>query len=160
MLLIDNYRLMQVTNVMLIEKNRPFLFFCLHILDRLFRPFKIEFINEKFVDIDNRFLTITFAKSGALLNLQHKRFNGKLRLHTDIIHYGTTKKSDSHSGAYLFIPDGDAQYTPMRDYDSIRIQRGPLVTRVIINHKLYGLQYKLTNTNGLLKIDLMLHQIG
>ena len=121
----------------------------------IFRPFKIELIDTKTFEIDNRVFSIIFSKNGAVLNVQHKKFDEKLHFHTDLISYGTLKQSDHHSGAYLFIPDGEARYIPMGDIDFIRIQQGPLVSRVLLNHKLYGLQYKLTNTNGLLNNDLI-----
>ncbi|CAF2687357.1 unnamed protein product [Rotaria sp. Silwood2] len=111
-------------------------------------PFQMSLIDTKVFQIENRFLSILFSKNGVLLNVQHKKFDEKLRFHTNIIRYGTSKQSDHHSGAYLFIPDGKAQYVSASDYDFIRIQRGPLISRVHLNHKLYGLQYKLTNTNG------------
>ncbi|CAF3632237.1 unnamed protein product [Rotaria sordida] len=112
-------------------------------------PFKMTVINTKGFQIDNRFLSIIFSKNGVLLNVQHKKSDENLRFHTNIIRYGTLKQSDHHSGAYLFIPDGIAQNIPTSNYDLIRIQRGPLISRVYINHELYSLQYKLTNTNGL-----------
>ncbi|CAM4820756.1 unnamed protein product [Rotaria magnacalcarata] len=111
-------------------------------------PFKIELIDAKTFEIDNRVFSIIFSKNGAILNVQHKKFDEKLHFHADLISYGTLRESDHHSGAYLFIPDGEARFIPMSDCDFIRIQQGPLVSRVVINHKLYGLQYKLTNTIG------------
>jgi alpha-mannosidase II len=114
----------------------------------LFRPFKIQVINTKLIQINNRFLEIIFSKTGTVLNIQHKTSDEKIRFHSNIIHYGTSKQSDHHSGAYLFLPNGDGQDIPMSKYDFIRIQRGPLVSRVDLIHEIYGLQYKLTNTNG------------
>ncbi|CAF4454062.1 unnamed protein product [Rotaria socialis] len=111
-------------------------------------PFKIELIDTKTFEIDNRVFSVIFSKNGAILNVQHKKFDEKLHFHTDLISYGTLSQSDHHSGAYIFIPDGEARFIPIGDYDFIRIQQGPLVSRVLINHKLYGLQYKLTNTSG------------
>lgn len=67
-----------------------------------------------------------------------------------MIHYGSSTQSDHNSGAYLFLPNGDAKEIPMGERDIVRIQRGSFLSRVDILHEVYGLQYKLTNTNGLL----------
>ncbi|CAF0800037.1 unnamed protein product [Rotaria sp. Silwood1] len=127
----------------------------------LSKPFQISIIDRKKFQIENRFLSITFSKNGVLLNVQHKNFDEKIRFHTNMIRYGTLKESDHHSGAYLFIPDGTAQYISTSNYNFIRIQRGPLVSRVYLNHELYGLQYKLTNINGsndnILEISTTMH---
>jgi len=108
----------------------------------------MEIIDTKIIEINNRFLSIKFAKSGAILNIQHKNLDENIRFHTNIISYGTSKQSDHHSGAYLFIPDGNARDIPMSDYDFIRIQRGPLINQIDIIHEIFSLQYELTNTNG------------
>lgn len=72
----------------------------------------------------------------------------KVSFVTSVIRYGSSTQSDHNSGAYLFLPDGDGKDVPMGTHDLVRIQRGPLVSRVEVLHELYGLQYKLTNTNG------------
>lgn len=36
----------------------------------------------------------------------------------------------------------------MGAHDLIRVQRGPLVTRIDILHEMYALQYTLTNVDG------------
>jgi hypothetical protein len=108
----------------------------------------VEIINTKVFEISNRFLSIKFSKNGAILNIQHKKLDDNIRFHTNIISYGTSKQSDHRSGAYLFIPDGNAQDIPMSNYDFIRIQRGPLINRIDIIHEILSLRYELTNTNG------------
>jgi len=108
----------------------------------------MEVINTKMIEISNRFLSIKFSKNGAILNIQHKKLDENIRFHTNIISYGTSKQSDHHSGAYLFIPDGNGQDISMSNYDFLRIQRGPLINRIDLIHELFGLRYELTNTNG------------
>jgi alpha-mannosidase II len=108
----------------------------------------MEVINTKMIEINNRFLSIKFSKNGAILNIQHKKLDENIRFHTNIISYGTSKQSDHHSGAYLFIPDGNGQDITMSNYDFLRIQRGPLINRIDLIHELFGLRYELTNTNG------------
>jgi hypothetical protein len=86
------------------------------------------------------------------LNIHHLQHDEKMSFKTNVVHYGSSSQTDHNSGAYLFIPNGDAQEIPLGTHDIVRVQRGPLVSRVEILHEVYGLQYKLTNTNGLLEI--------
>ena len=115
-----------------------------------FRPFDLSFNDSKSLEIRNRYLSILFSKNGAILHLHHHQFDVNLRFHTSIISYGTSKQSDQHSGAYLFIPSGNAQEIPISDNKQfIRIQRGPLIHRLDIIHDLVNIRYELTNTNGM-----------
>ncbi|CAF2556746.1 unnamed protein product [Rotaria sp. Silwood2] len=111
-------------------------------------PFKLELIDKKEIKLNNRFLSVSFSKTGALLSVQHLQHDEKISFTTNVIHYGTSTQTDHNSGAYLFLPDGEAKDIPMGDHDVIRIQRGLLVNRVAILHEMYALQYKLTNING------------
>ncbi|CAF1276065.1 unnamed protein product [Rotaria sordida] len=111
-------------------------------------PFKLELIDKKTIKLNNRFLSVSFSKTGSLLSVQHLKHDEKISFTTNVIHYGTSTQSDHNSGAYLFIPDGEGKDIPMTNHDLIRIQRGLLVSRFDILHEMYGLQYKLTNING------------
>ncbi len=105
---------------------------------------------KKLIKLTNRFLSISFSKTGSLLSVQHLKHDEKISFTSNAIHYSTSSQPDHNSGAYLFLPDGEAKEISMGNHDLIRIQRGPLISRVDILHEMYGLQYKLTNTNGLL----------
>lgn len=111
-------------------------------------PFKIEIIEKKIVKLSNHLLSVSFSKTGSLLNVQHLEHDEKVSFTSSAIFYGTSTQPDHNSGAYLFLPDGDAQELPMGTHDLVRIQRGSLVNRYEILHEMYGLQYSLTNTNG------------
>lgn len=108
-------------------------------------------IDSKSLSISNDHLSILFSKNGAILHLQHKQFDEYIRFHTSIISYSTSKQSDHHSGAYLFIPNGNAQEIPMSEYQFIRLQRGPLVHRFDVIHPAVSLRYELSNTHSELK---------
>ena len=110
----------------------------------------MELNSKKTIKLTNRFLSISFAKTGSLYSIQHLQHDEKISFQTNVVRYGTSTQTDRNSGAYLFLPEGQAEDIPMSDHELIRIQRGPLVSQVNILHKMYGLQYKLTNTNGLL----------
>jgi hypothetical protein len=111
------------------------------------------------MEISNRFLSVLFSKSGAILNVQHKHLDENIRFHTNLISYGTSKQPDRHSGAYLFIPNENAQDIPISNHELIRIQRGPLIHRVDIIHQLVVLRYELTNSNGLFELIFLLSMI-
>ncbi len=113
-----------------------------------FRPFKLELIDGQNIKLKNRFLSISFSKTGQLRSVEHLKHEEKISFVTNVVRYGSSVDSDHNSGAYLFLPDGEATDIPIGDHDLVRIQRGALVSRVDILHEMYGLQYRLTNTNG------------
>lgn len=117
-------------------------------LDLLSRPFPINIIDKKNVKLSNRFLSISFSKAGSFLHVHHLEHNEKVSFNAQVISYGTENRGERNSGAYLFLPDGDGKEIPMGPNDRIRIQRGPLVSRIDLLHEMYGLQYKLSHTNG------------
>jgi hypothetical protein len=112
------------------------------------RPFKMDITNGDNIKLNNRFLSLSFSQSGALQSVEHLTHQETISFVTSVIRYGSSTQADHNSGAYLFLPDGEAKEIPMGTHDLVRIQRGPLVSRVEVLHEMYGLQYKLTNTNG------------
>ncbi|UJR15510.1 hypothetical protein I4U23_002451 [Adineta vaga] len=132
-----------------------------HVPKNLSAPFPIEIIGTKLIQIENRFLDVTFSKTGAILNLHDKHSDENLRFHSNMIQYGTSKQSDHHSGAYLFIPNGNAQEIPMSNFNLIRIQQGSFIHRIDLINDLYSLQYRLTNTNDAndytIELDVITH---
>ena len=111
-------------------------------------------VTKKIVKLENRILSIHFSKTGSLLHVDRLKDNDKLSFTANVVRYGTSAQSDHNSGAYLFLPDGDAKDIPMGDHDLIRIQRGPLISRLNILHATYGLEYKLTSVNGTSAVEL------
>ena len=112
----------------------------------------MDLVNENEIKLNNRFLSLSFSKDGVLQTVKNLKSNEKISFVTGVIRYGSSSQSDHNSGAYLFLPDGEAKEVAMGSNDLVRIQRGPLVSRVEILHELYGLQYKLTNINSKTKI--------
>ena len=108
----------------------------------------MELYDRKTIKLNNRFLALSFSTTGELHGVQHLQHDEKISFVTNVVHYGTSSDVDHNSGAYLFLPDGEAKVIPKGNHDLIRVQRGPLVSRVDVLHEMYGLQYKLTNTNG------------
>ena len=118
-------------------------------------PFKMTVVTKKILKLENRILSIHFSKTGSLLHVERLNDNDKMSFTTNVVRYGTSAQSDHNSGAYLFLPDGNARDIPMGDHDLIRIQRGPLISRLNILHSIYGLQYKLTSVNGTSAVGLV-----
>ena len=74
-----------------------------------------------------------------------------------MVRYGTSARSDGHSGVYLFIPDGEAHEVsvdPTRLL--VRLQRGPLLTQLDVVHEIYALQYRLAQ-GGSLELSATTH---
>lgn len=112
------------------------------------RPFVFEIIADPTIKLENRFLSVNFSKTGSISHVQHLQHDEKIPLTSHVIHYGTSPHNDHNSGAYLFIPDGEAKEIPNGEHDVIRIQRGPLVSQLEILHEVYAVQYQLTNVDG------------
>lgn len=105
-------------------------------------------MRKKSVRLNNRFLSIRLSTDGTFQSIHHLGHNEKISFQTQMIRYGTSEHADHNSGAYLFLPNGEGKEVPMGSNDFIRVQRGPLVSRIYVLHELYGIQYQLTNTNG------------
>ena len=108
----------------------------------------MDILNEETVEFSNKFISIGLSKTGNLLHFHHLEHNEKILFNIDAIHYGTRNENDRNSGAYLFIPDGEAVNIPIGPNDLVRIQRGPLTSRIEILHEMFVLQYQLSHTNG------------
>ena len=85
--------------------------------------------------------------------MHHKKTNEKRRFSTHTIRYSTSRQSDHHSGAYLFIPDGQARDIPISKNSLVRLQRGMLTHRLELIDDIYTIRYELTNTNSKLGED-------
>ena len=120
----------------------------------IFRPFQLKLIDETIIKLRNRFLSLNLSKTGSLTSVHHAENDKEISFTTNLIRYSTSLQPDRNSGAYLFLPDGEARDIPMGNHDIIRIQRGPLVSRIDIFHEMYSLQYKLTNTNGQFYLEM------
>jgi hypothetical protein len=112
------------------------------------RPFLSHVIDNATVQLTNRFLSVRLSRTGTFVDIHHREHDENIPFNTNVIRYGTSTQSERNSGAYLFLPDGDGKEIPMGQHDLIRIQHGPLISRIDILHEMYGLYYKLTHTNG------------
>ena len=105
--------------------------------------------DKKSVRLTNRFLSIRLSADGTFQSIHHLEHNEKISFQSRMIRYGTSEQSDHNSGAYLFLPNGEGTEVPMGANDFVRVQRGPLLSRIHVLHEMYGVEYQLTNTNGL-----------
>lgn len=132
--------------------------FCFFIKSLSFRSFKIEINDKDIIKLTNRFLSTSFSTTGALISVQHLQHEENVSVKLNPIHYGTSMQTDHNSGAYLFLPDGEAKEIPAGSHDLVRVQRGPIVSRVDVLHEMYGLQYRLTNTNSLYHMIVFINE--
>lgn len=109
-------------------------------------PFKSKRIDDQIVRISNKQISLSLKNNGKFVEVHHLEHDEKISFDVTPIHYGTSRDSDRNSGAYLFIPDGEAREIPMGVNDIVRIQRGPLSSRVEILHEMFALQLQLSET--------------
>ena len=91
---------------------------------------------------------MTFSSTGAIVTIEDRENEAKLRFNARAISYTTSRFLSPHSGAYLFIPSGDAEEISRSAEHLVRFQRGPMIDRLGLIDRIYALQYRLTNVNG------------
>ncbi|XP_062512302.1 alpha-mannosidase 2-like isoform X2 [Corticium candelabrum] len=81
------------------------------------------------ISVKNDVLSAVFSSEQGLLKSLTRLSDGvTTELNMGFVMYGTSSNRDK-SGAYLFLPDGDAQ--PVQDRATfVRVIRGPLIQRV------------------------------
>lgn len=110
--------------------------------------FTLRTHHERFIKLQNRFLAITFSQSGGISSIEDRQREERLRFSTHAIRYSTARLLSPHSGAYLFIPTGEADEIGISNDRLVRFQRGPLIERFDLIDDIYALHYRLTNVNG------------
>ncbi|XP_072528782.1 alpha-mannosidase 2 [Salminus brasiliensis] len=93
--------------------------------------FKVSIPQEAaFVSIENPYLQLSIsASTGLMETLKLKEDGSKHSVQVEFLWYGTTSKKDK-SGAYLFLPDGQAtKYSPSQP-PVIRVTKGPVFSEV------------------------------
>ncbi|XP_075458062.1 alpha-mannosidase 2 isoform X2 [Ascaphus truei] len=113
--------------------------------------FKINEMNS-IVDaltIENSYLKLWFSEQSGLMEKMKTKENGNTH-HTKVefAWYGTTSNKDK-SGAYLFIPDGEAKPYIISDPPIVRVSHGSIFSEVvcILNHMTHTV--RLYNVQGL-----------
>ncbi|KAM4809146.1 alpha-mannosidase 2 [Rhinophrynus dorsalis] len=113
--------------------------------------FKINEINraENDITIENSYLNLWFSGSTGLLKKMKRKEDGKMhQVKVDFTWYGTTNNRDK-SGAYLFIPDGEAKPYVISDPPVVRVSHGSIFSEVVCFFKHLTHTVRLYNVQGL-----------
>ncbi|KAK0067830.1 alpha-mannosidase 2x [Biomphalaria pfeifferi] len=113
-------------------------------------PFTMEVANsEADFKLETKFLECTFSGSTGLLKSVKTLSNGELyKSEMEFIQYGT-KMANEKSGAYLFLPDGEAKPLLLSKPSLIKIVQGPITSEVHILTPYVHHIVKLFNSPGL-----------
>ncbi|XP_053557510.1 alpha-mannosidase 2 [Bombina bombina] len=99
--------------------------------------------------IENAYLKLWFSERSGLLEKIQTKENGKTHnVKVEFTWYGTTNSKDK-SGAYLFLPDGEAKPYVIPDLPVVRITQGSVFSEVVcfLNHMTHTV--RLYNVQGL-----------
>uniref|UniRef100_A0A6I8RD56 Alpha-mannosidase n=1 Tax=Xenopus tropicalis TaxID=8364 RepID=A0A6I8RD56_XENTR len=100
------------------------------------------------VTIENTYLKLWFSSSGLLEKIQSKEDGKTHGVKVDFIWYGTTNNRDK-SGAYLFLPDGEAKPYINADPPVVRVTHGSIFSEVVVFFKHLTHTVRLYNVHGL-----------
>ncbi|OCU02259.1 alpha-mannosidase 2 [Xenopus laevis] len=112
--------------------------------------FRIKEVNIVVGDltIENSYLKLWFSSSGLLEKIQSKEDGKTHSVKVEFIWYGTTNSRDK-SGAYLFLPDGEAKPYIHADPPVVRVTHGSLFSEVVVFFKHLTHTVRLYNIHGL-----------
>ncbi|XP_068103489.1 alpha-mannosidase 2 isoform X2 [Hyperolius riggenbachi] len=99
------------------------------------------------LSLENSYLKLGFSQTSGLLEQMKIKEDGKtLNVKVDFNWYGTTNNKDK-SGAYLFLPDGEAK-PYVSDPPTVRVTHGSVFTEVVcfFNHLMHTV--RLYNVQG------------
>ncbi|KAM4708331.1 LOW QUALITY PROTEIN: alpha-mannosidase 2 [Discoglossus pictus] len=113
--------------------------------------FKINEMNNAIDDltIENSYLKLWFSGATGLLEKMQTKNDGKTHdMKVEFSWYGTTNSKDK-SGAYLFLPDGEAKPYVISEPPVVRITHGNLFTEVVSFFSHLTHTVRLYNVQGL-----------
>ncbi|XP_042638436.1 alpha-mannosidase 2 [Orycteropus afer afer] len=105
---------------------------------------------EEDIMLENSFIRLQFGPSGLMEKIINKEDGKHHEVKLEFSWYGTTSKKDK-SGAYLFLPDGEAKLYGYTTLPFVRVTRGRIYSEVTcffdhVTHRvrLYNVQGKIT----------------
>ncbi|XP_064431659.1 alpha-mannosidase 2-like [Mirounga angustirostris] len=103
---------------------------------------------EEDITLENSFVKLRFDQSGLLEEMISKEDSKHHEVKVQFSWYGTTSKKDK-SGAYLFLPDGEAKPYVYTTLPFVRVQRGRFYSDVtcFLEHVTHGV--RLYNIQGI-----------
>lgn len=103
---------------------------------------------EKDITLENSFIKLQFGQSGLLEEIINKEDGKRHEVKVQFSWYGTTSKKDK-SGAYLFLPDGEAKPYVYTTLPLVRVQRGKFYSDVTCYFEHVTHRVRLYNIHGI-----------
>ncbi|XP_051976058.1 alpha-mannosidase 2x isoform X2 [Xyrauchen texanus] len=106
--------------------------------------------------IQSQSLTLGFSgTTGLLESIRRKDDPQEVRVQIQILTYGTRPSKDK-SGAYLFLPDGNAKPYSQREAPIVRVVEGPLFAEVVTHYQHFQQTVRIHNVPGVdgLSLDI------
>uniref|UniRef100_A0A8C1GTK2 Alpha-mannosidase n=1 Tax=Cyprinus carpio TaxID=7962 RepID=A0A8C1GTK2_CYPCA len=106
--------------------------------------------------IQSQSLTLGFSgTTGLLESVRRKDDPQEVRVQIQFLTYGTRPSKDK-SGAYLFLPDGNAKPYLQREAPAVRVVEGPLFAEVVAHYQHFQQTVRIHNVPGVegLSLDL------
>ncbi|XP_071670000.1 alpha-mannosidase 2x isoform X6 [Patagioenas fasciata] len=104
--------------------------------------------------LENQHLRACFSgHSGLLQNIRRAGEEQEQRVSSEFLVYGTRTSKDK-SGAYLFLPDGEAKPYVPKDPPVVRVTEGPLFSEVVSYYQHVQIMVRLYNVPGVEGLSL------
>uniref|UniRef100_A0A4W2DJE4 Alpha-mannosidase n=1 Tax=Bos indicus x Bos taurus TaxID=30522 RepID=A0A4W2DJE4_BOBOX len=103
------------------------------------------------ITLENSFIRLRFGQSGLMEEMLNKGDGKSLEVTVQFSWYGTTSKRDK-SGAYLFLPDGEAKPYVYTTPPFVRVQRGRFYSDVTCFFEHVTHRVRLYNIHGQIEV--------
>ncbi|KAF6125623.1 mannosidase alpha class 2A member 1 [Phyllostomus discolor] len=103
---------------------------------------------EEDIILENSFIKLRFGQSGLMEEMISKEDGKRHEVRVQFSWYGTTSKKDK-SGAYLFLPDGEAKPYVYTTHPLVRVQRGRFYSDVTCFFEHVTHSVRLYNIQGI-----------
>uniref|UniRef100_A0A672PCG3 mannosyl-oligosaccharide 1,3-1,6-alpha-mannosidase n=1 Tax=Sinocyclocheilus grahami TaxID=75366 RepID=A0A672PCG3_SINGR len=119
-------------------------------------PVRSQTVDAQPFYIQSQSLTLGFSgTTGLLESIRRKDDPQEVRVQIQFLTYGTRPSKDK-SGAYLFLPDGNAKPYSQREAPVVRVVEGPLFAEVVAHYQHFQQTVRIHNVPGVdgLSLDI------
>ncbi|XP_051548629.1 alpha-mannosidase 2x-like isoform X2 [Myxocyprinus asiaticus] len=119
-------------------------------------PVRSQTADAQLFYIQSQFLMLGFSgTTGLLESIRRKDDPLEVRVQIQFLTYGTRPSKDK-SGAYLFLPDGNAKPYSQREAPVVRVVEGPIFAEVVTHYQHFQQTVRIHNVPGVdgLSLDI------
>uniref|UniRef100_A0A8C2ELG3 Alpha-mannosidase n=1 Tax=Cyprinus carpio TaxID=7962 RepID=A0A8C2ELG3_CYPCA len=119
-------------------------------------PVRSQTVDAQPLYIQSQSLSLGFSgTTGLLESIRRKDDPQEVRVQIQFLTYGTRPSKDK-SGAYLFLPDGNAKPYSQREAPIVRVVEGPLFAEVVAHYQHFQQTVRIHNVPGIdgLSLDI------